>query len=128
MKNILKSLVKSVSISLGLTPMASATDAAIQKKNDESGMTTLIVSNEQTDDIKKIDTSIKDSGLLMKGVSKTTKNKTKEQKGGFLSMLLSILDASLLGNLWTGEGYIRAGEGVIVMSPGQSTIRPGQNF
>ena len=49
--------------------------------------------------------------ILLKGVTKTIKNKTKEQKGGFLSMLLSTLGASLLGNLLTGKGIVRAGTG-----------------
>ena len=49
----------------------------------------------------------------MKGVSETIKNETKEQKGGFLSMLLGTLGASLLGNLLTGKGFVRAGEGTI---------------
>ena len=49
----------------------------------------------------------------MKGVTKTIKNETKEQKGGFLSMLLDTLGASLLGNLLSGKGTARAGEGII---------------
>ena len=53
--------------------------------------------------------SLEESGLLIKGISKTTKNEAKEQKGGFLGMLLRILGASLLGNLLTGKGTIRAG-------------------
>ena len=57
------------------------------------------------------------SGILLKGVTETLKNKTKEQKGGFLSMLIGTLGASLLGNLLTGvvqagEGTMRAGEGI----------------
>ena len=71
-------------------------------------------------DIKKIIEALENSGILLKGVTKTIKNETKEQRGGFLSMLLGSLGASLLGNLLTGgkgivctgEGVIRAGEGV----------------
>ena len=70
-------------------------------------------------DIIKIIKSLEKSGLLIKGVSKTIKNEVKEQKGGFLGMLLGILGASLLGNLLTGKGTIRAGEG---------TVRVGQDF
>ena len=55
-----------------------------------------------------------DSNILLKGVTKTRKNETKEQKGGFLSMLLGTLEASLLGNLLTGNGTIRAGEGIVI--------------
>ena len=54
--------------------------------------------------------------------------KQKEQKGGFLGMLLSTLGASLLGNLLKGESTIRTGEGVIVRIQGHGTIRAGKNF
>ena len=64
-------------------------------------------------DIIKIVKSLEDSGLLLKGVSETIQNEAKEQKGGFLSMLLGTLGASLLGNILTGKGINRAGEGVI---------------
>ena len=76
-----------------------------------SDATTLIISNEEMDDIMKIVKSLGESGLLIKGISQTIKNEAKEQKRGFLSMLLGTLGASLLGNLLTGEGTIRAGEG-----------------
>ena len=76
----------------------------------ESGTTTLIISNEEMSDIMKIIRSL-ESGLLIKSFSETIKNETKEQKGGFLGMLLGFLGASLLGNLLTGKGTIRAGEG-----------------
>ena len=56
----------------------------------------------------------------MKGVSETIKNETKEQKGGFLSMLLGTLGASLFGNLLTGKGFARAGEGTIRAGYGSS--------
>ena len=64
-------------------------------------------------DIIRIVKSLEDSGLLLKGVSKTIQNEAKEQKGGFLSMLLGTLGASLLGNILAGKGINRAGEGVI---------------
>ena len=64
-------------------------------------------------DIIKIVKSLEDSGLLLKGVSKTIQNEAKEQKGGFLSMLLGTLGASLLGDILTGQGTNRAGEGII---------------
>ena len=63
--------------------------------------------------IMKIVKSLAESGLLIKGVRKTIKNEAKEQKGGFLSILLGTLGASLLGNLLTGKGTIREGEGTI---------------
>ena len=62
-------------------------------------------------DIMKIVQALEDSNILLKGVTKTIENEAKEQKGGFLSMLLGILGASLLGNLLTGKGIVRAGYG-----------------
>ena len=79
--------------------------------------TTLIISNDEMDDILKIVKSLEDSGVLLKGVTKTIQNEAKEQRGGFLGMLLGTLGASLLGDLLTknlsGKGVIRAGEGAI---------------
>ena len=62
-------------------------------------------------DMIKIVQALEDSNILLKGVTKTIKNETKEQKGGFLSMLLGTLGASLLGNLLAGKGIARAGSG-----------------
>ena len=75
-------------------------------------------------DIMKIAKSLCESGLLIKGVSKTVKNEAKEQNGGFLRMLLGVLGAILLGNLLTGKGTIRAGESKITAC--EDTIA-GQN-
>ena len=95
-KNIIKPLAKSVLFSLGLTSAASAGDAGIHKKKLGSGnMTTLIISNDEINDIIKIIKSLEDSGLLLKGVTETVQNEVKEQKRGFLSMLLGTLGASL---------------------------------
>ena len=63
------------------------------------------------EDIIKIGKSLEDFGLLLKGVTETVQNKVKEQKAGFLSMLLGTLGASLLGNILTGQGINRAGKG-----------------
>ena len=79
----------------------------------EYGFTTLIISNEEMNDIMNIVKSLEESGLLIEGVRETIKNEAKEQKGGFLRMLLGTLRASLLGNLLTVKGTIRAGEGAI---------------
>ena len=76
----------------------SAIDGSIQKKIHGSSATTLIIANEDMDDIMKIIEALENSGILLKGVAKTIKNEAKEQKGGFLSMLLGTLGASLLGN------------------------------
>ena len=78
-----------------------------------SGVTTLIISNDEMDDILKIVKSLDNSGLLLKGVSETIQHEAKEQRGGFLSMLLGTLGASLLGDILSGKGVIRAGEGTI---------------
>ena len=111
-KNVIKPLAKSVLIPLGLTAAGSAADAGIHKKILGSGnTTTLIISNDEMNDIIKIVKSLEDSGLLLKGVTETVQNEVKEQKGEFLSMLLGTLGASLLGNLLTGWGVNRAGKG-----------------
>ena len=96
MKNVLKRLVKSVLIPLGLTAAAPAIEAAIHKKIFGSDTTILIISNEEMNDIMKIVTSLEESGLLIKGIAK---NGAKNQKGGFLRILLGTVGASLLGYL-----------------------------
>ena len=63
-----------------------------------SRTTTLIISNEEMNDIMKIVKSLEKSSLLIKGVTETIKNEAKEQNGGFLEIILGPLDASLLGN------------------------------
>ena len=77
-------LAKNVLAPLGITAAASAIDAGIQKKIYGSGTTTLIISNEEMNDIMKIVLALGDSNILLKGVTKTTKNKTKQKKGGWL--------------------------------------------
>ena len=104
-------LAKNILAPLGMTAAASAIDAGIQKKIHGSGATTLIISNKEINDIMKIVQALEDSNILLKGVTKTIENETKEQKGAFLSMLLGTLGASLLGNLLTGKGIVRAGYG-----------------
>ena len=74
--------------------------------------TTLIISNNDIEHLIKTVKSLEDSGLR-KGITETVQNKVKEQKGGFLSMLLGTLGTSLLGNLLTGKGSNRAGEGIV---------------
>ena len=99
MKSVLKTLTKK---NLRLTAAAATTDEAIYKKIFRSGVTTLIILNE----IMRIVKSRQESGLLIKGVSETIKNEAKEQKRGFLSLLLGTLGARLLGNVLTGKGRI----------------------
>ena len=76
-------LAKTVLPPLGITAAASVTDAGIQNKIHGSGTRTLIISNEEMNDIMKIVQGLEDSNILLKGVTKTIKNETKEQKGGF---------------------------------------------
>ena len=71
----------------------------------------MIISNEEMNDMMKIIQALENVNILIKGVTKTIKDETKEQKGGFLIMLLGTLGASLLGNLLTGKGIVRAGTG-----------------
>ena len=94
------SLAKNVLAPLGLTAAMSAIDGGIQKKIHGSGVR-LIIEQKDMKDIMKIIKALENSGILLKGVSKTIKNESKEQRGGFLSMLLCTLVASLLGNLLT---------------------------
>ena len=122
-KNVITRLAKSVLIPLGLTAAASATDAGIHKKILGSGNTTLIISNKDMEDLIKIVKSLEDSGLLLKGVTESVQNEVKEQKGGFLSMLLGTLGASLLGNLLTGKGIHRAGKGKGIHRAGEGIVR-----
>ena len=125
-KNVIKPLVKSVLIPLGLTAAAAAADAGIHKKILGSGNnTTLIISNNEIEGIINIVKSLEDSGLLLKGITETIQNEVKEQKGGFLSMLLGTLGASLLGNLLTGKGIYRAGKGKGINRAGEGIVRAG---
>ena len=105
-KTVIKPLARSVLIPLGLAAAASAADEGIHKKFLGSGNnnnTALIISNDEMKDIIKIVKSLEDSGLLLKGVTETVQNEVKEQKGGFISMLLGTLGANLLGNILTGN-------------------------
>ena len=106
-KNVIKPLAKSVLIPLGLTAAASAADAGMHKKLLGFGTATLIISNEEINNIMKIVQALKDLNILLKGVTKTIKNETNEQKGGYSGTL----GASLLINLFAGKGIVRAGSG-----------------
>ena len=88
----------------------SAIDGSIKKKIHGSGVK-LIIEKEDMNDIIKIIEALENPGILLKGVTKTIENETKEPRGGFLNMLLGTLGASLLCNLLTGKGMIGSGEG-----------------
>ena len=129
LKNLLKPIAKGA---LGLTAAASARGAAIQKKKKKkigSDMTALMISNEEMNFLMKIIISLENSGLLITGVSETIENEAKEQKGGFLGMLLGTLGGSLLENLLTGNGVKWSKiPGRSVMRAGEENIRTGQDF
>ena len=105
-------LAKNVLAPLGLTAAMSAIDGSIQKKIHGLGIK-LIIEEEDMQDIIKIIKELENSDILLKGVSKTIENEIKEQRGGFLSMLLRTFGDSLLGHLLTGKGIMRAGDGIV---------------
>ena len=77
-------------------------------------------------DLIKIVKSLKDSGILLKGVTESVQKEVKEQKGGFLSTLLGTLGANLLGNLSTGKEIYRAGKGKGIHRAGEGIVRAGE--
>ena len=87
--------------------------------------TTLIISNNEIEGIIKIVESLEDFGLLLKGVIETVQNEEKEQKGGFVSILLGTLGTSLLGNLLTRKGIYRTGKGKGINKAGEGIVRAG---
>ena len=115
-------LAKNILAPLRTTAAASAIDEEIQKKICGFGITTLIISNIEMNDILKVVKALEDSNILLKGVTKTVKNETKEQKGGVLGMLLRTLGDSLLGNMLAGKGIVRAGYG---NKKGNGIVRAG---
>ena len=80
------------------------------------------------DDLIKVVKSFEDSGLLLKEVTESVQNEVKEQKGGFLSMLLGTLGASLLGNLLTGKSAFHAGKGIHRAGKGKEIHRAGEGI
>ena len=120
-------LAKNVLAPLGVTAAMSTIDGSIQKKIHGSGVK-LIIEQEDMNDIMKIIEALENSGILLKVVSKTIENETKERRGVFLSMLLGTLEASLLGNLLTGgKGIMRAGDGIVRAGEGSGS-KKNPNF
>ena len=114
-RQVFKPLAKSVLIPLGLTTAASAADAGIHKKILGSGNNshsssalhiTLIISNDENDDIIKIVQSLEDSSLLLKGVTEIVQNEVKEQKGGFLSMNTRYIRCNFIRKSFNWKGNI----------------------
>ena len=127
-KNVIKPLPESVLILLALTA-ATAADAGIHKKILVSGHhsssstlhinnTILRISNDEMKKIVKIVKSLENSSLLPEETGETIQNEAKEQRRQFLSILLGMLGASLLGDILTGKGINRAGEGIVRASYG----------
>ena len=114
MESVPTPLAKSILIPLGLSWGMFPADAVIQNKiygsghhsNLASRTTTLIISNEEMEDIMKIIKSLEESGLLIKGISETNKNEGKERKTKLLPMSLRILAASILGYALVGKRII----------------------
>ena len=105
-------------IPLELTAAASST-ADTGSGTSSSETPTIIISNEERKNFMKIVKSLEDSGLLVKDITQTTENETKEQKEGFIGLLLVTLGENLLGNVLIGKEVIQAGYGL---------IRAGQDF
>ena len=114
-----------------MTAATATADAGKHKKilgsgHDSSSAlhnTKLIISNNEMKDIVKIVKYLEDFDLLLKGVTETIQNEAKEQKAGFLSLLLSTLGAILLGNILAGKGMNRAGEGIVRAGYGNEKAR-----
>ena len=125
MKSVVQPLARSVLIPLGLTAAASAADAGIHKIILGSGHnTTLMISNDEMEDILKIAKSLEHFGLLLEAVSEKIKNEAKGQKRAFFSMLLGTLGACLLGHMLAGKGVIRAREGTVRVGYGSTKSSP----
>ena len=118
-KNILKPLANSALIPLGLTTAASVTNAGIQNKNHGFWMTALIISNKEMKDTMKMVKSLEEFGSLIKGFNEKIEIEAKEQKDGFLGILLRIVCSTISWNLLKCKGVTGAGE---------RTIRTGQEY
>ena len=114
LKRVIQPLGKSVLIPLGLTAAASVVDAGKHKRIlGFVHNTTFVDGNNEMKDLSKIVKCLEDSRILLRGVSETVESDVKEQRGGFLTMLMGTLAANLLSSMLTGKGIIRAGEGTI---------------
>ena len=91
--------------------------------NNNASSTTLIILNNKIEDIIKVVRSFEDSGLLLKGVTEIVQNEIKEEKRGFLSMLLGTLGANLLGNILSGRGINKASKGLEINRTDEGIVR-----
>ena len=115
------SIDKNILVPLEITAAASAIDAGIKKTNG-SETTTFVISNEEMNDVLKIVKVLEDSNILLKWITKAIENETKDQKGGFLGMLLRTLGTSFLGNMLTGNWIVRTDYG---NKKGKGLVRAG---
>ena len=125
MKDLIQPSTKSGLSSLGLTE--AAVDARIHRKQRITTTTALIIPNDEMEDVIKIAKFFKYSGLLVTGVSETIPNKAKEQKGGFLSMLLGALVLSFIEKM-LGVKRIDRPENETIRAGGRSKRSANKNF
>ena len=125
LKDLIQPSTKSGLSSLGLTE--AAVDARIHRKQRITTTTALIIPNDEMEDVIKIAKFFKYSGLLVKGVSETIPNKAKEQKGGFLSMLLGALVLSFIEKM-LGVKRIDRPENETIRAGGRSKRCANKNF
>ena len=125
LKDLIQPSTKSGLSSLGLTE--AAVDARIHRKQRITTTTALIIPNDEMEDVIKIAKFFKYSGLLVKGVSETIPNKAKEQKGGFLSMLLGALVLSFIEEM-LGVKRIDRPENETIRAGGRSKRSANKNF
>ena len=111
-------LAKNILAPLGITAVASAIDAGIQKKIHGSGTKNLIIPNKKNERHDANYSNPWRFNIFHERVTKKFENKTKKQKGGFLGMLLGTLGASLLGNMLARKGIVRAGFGKVIVRAG----------
>ena len=115
-----------------LAPLGLSTDGGIKKSMLGSGVNSdnkmnnnhnhiqFIISTGDVNDIIEIIELLEEHNFLINGISETVKNEVNEQKGGFLSLLLRTLGASILGNLLSGKGIYRTGYGNKIQSMNQN--------
>ena len=110
------SVGKNILVPLGLSAAMSGIDRAIQKSMFGYGITTLKIGNKEFSDMMKIIKVLKDHGVSLKGITKAAQNEVKSQRGGFLSILMGTLLASLLGDILSKgllrKGIVRGGGGI----------------
>ena len=101
-------MAKHILAPVGILAPASAVYAGMQERIHGSRTPTLVILNEAKNDIIEIVQALEDSNILLKSVTKTVENETKEQKGVFLRMSLGTLKANLVWNILAWKGILSA--------------------